>query len=71
MQAEFKKVVWLSEAVQFLSTSRMPLHVLGCLSYADKPLLAFLPCEKGDETTILATLVLSCHSGAVAAVVLP
>lgn len=47
-QAEFKQV-WLSEAEQFLSISRMPLHVLGCLSYADKPLLAFLPSEKGDE----------------------
>lgn len=27
----------------------MPLCVLGCLPYADKPLLAFLPHEKGDE----------------------
>lgn len=47
-QAEFRKVR-LSEAVQFLNSSRMPLHVLGCLSYADKPLLAFLPCDKGDK----------------------
>ena len=26
-----------------------PLHVLGCLSYADKPSLAFLPSAKGGE----------------------
>lgn len=69
-QTELEKV-WLSEAVQLLSTSRMPLHVLECLSYADKPLLAFLPCEKGDENYSPCSPGFVCHSSAVAAVVLP
>lgn len=34
----------------------MPLHVLGCLSYADKPSLAFLPHEKEMKTTTLGNL---------------
>lgn len=63
--------VWLTEAVQLPSTSRMPLCVLGCLSYADKPLLAFFPCDKGDENYSPCRPGFACNSSAVTAVVLP
>lgn len=39
-QTELEKV-YSCEAVQLPSTSIMHLHVLGCLSCADKPLVAF------------------------------
>lgn len=69
MQTELEKV-WLSEAVPLLSTSKCSC-VLGCLSCADKPLLAFFPREEGDESCSPCRPGLVCNSSAVAAVVLP
>lgn len=67
-QTELEKV-WLSEATpqHFQNAPVCPW----CISYADKPLLAFFLCEKLDENYSSCRSGVVCNSSAMAAVVLP